>query len=54
MRQKSNILNSYYKGPRKKREKEAEHLFEEIVAENFPNLRKEKFMSRKHKESQTR
>lgn len=53
-RQKSNILNSHYKGLKKKREKEAEHLFEEIVAENFPNLRKERSMSRKHKEPQTR
>ena len=25
----------------KKREKEAEHLFEEIIAENFSNLEKE-------------
>ena len=31
----------HYKGPRRRREKEPEKLFEEIVAENFPNLVKE-------------
>ena len=28
-------------GPRRRREKQAENLFEELMAENFPNLRKE-------------
>ena len=35
----TNIL--YYMGPRKRREMGARILFEEIIAKNFPNLRKE-------------
>ena len=40
---------------KKKREKGAEKLFEEIIAENFPNLEKEATStSRKHREFQTK
>ena len=35
------------------REKGAENIFEDIIAENFPNLEKETSKSRKHRESQT-
>ena len=37
------------------REKRAENIFRDIIAENFPNVwkRKQTFMSRKHRESQT-
>ena len=35
------IINSYYRNPRRREEKGAEHLFQEITTENFPNLRKE-------------
>ena len=31
----------HYRGPRKTREKRAENLFEEIIAEKFSNLEKE-------------
>jgi len=31
----------YYRCPRRRREKRAENLFQEIIAENFPNLAKE-------------
>ena len=31
----------HYKSPRRRRGREAENLFEEIMAENFPNLEKE-------------
>lgn len=31
----------HYKGSRRTREKGAENLFEEMMAENFPNLGKE-------------
>lgn len=30
----------YYRNPRRREERKAENLFEEIVAENFPNLGK--------------
>ena len=44
-------MNQYlpYRGPRRKREKGSEKLFEEIIAENFPNMGKEivKIKSRK-------
>ena len=35
--------HSHYKGPRsrRKREKGPEKIFEDIIAENFPNMRKE-------------
>ena len=33
---------SYYRGPRRKRERERpEKIFEEIITENFPNMGKE-------------
>ena len=32
------------------REKETEKIFQEIIAENFPNMRKESLKSRKHNE----
>ena len=32
------------------REKETEKIFQEIIAENFPNMGKESFKSRKHSE----
>ena len=31
----------HYRGPRRRRKKEAEKIFEEIIAENFPNMGKE-------------
>ena len=39
----SNVLTFTLEGSQleKKREKEAEHLFEEIIAENFSNMGKE-------------
>ena len=30
----------HYRGPRRRRKKEAEKIFEEIIAENFPNMGK--------------
>ena len=33
--------HSHYRGPRRRREKGPEKIFEEIIAENFPNLGKE-------------
>ena len=36
-----------------KREKGHEKIFEEIIAKNFPNMRKETLKSRKHRESHT-
>ena len=44
--------NIYIRGvPEEKREKGAEGLFEEIIAENFPNWgRKQTFKSRKHRD----
>ena len=45
--------HSHYRGPRKRREKGPEKIFEEIVAENFPNMGKETLKSRKHRESHT-
>lgn len=53
-RQKSNTLNSHYKVPERKGRKKHNIYLKKIVAENFPNLRKERFMSRKYKEPQTR
>lgn len=39
----SNIFHSHYTSPEgEERKKGAENLFEEIMAENFPNLEKEK------------
>lgn len=36
-----NIITLYYRNPRRRRERKgAEHLFEKITAENFPNLGK--------------
>ena len=32
---------SNYRGPRRRREKGYEKIFEEIIAENFPNMEKE-------------
>ena len=32
--------HSYFRGPRRRREKGPEKIFEEIIAENFPNMRK--------------
>ena len=44
---------SHYRGPRRRREKEAEKIFEDIIAENIPNLGKETdIKSRKHRVSQ--
>ena len=31
----------YYRGPRRRREKGYEKIFEEIIVENFPNMEKE-------------
>ena len=31
----------YYRGARRRREKETEKIFQEIIAENFPNMGKE-------------
>ena len=36
------------------REKDIENIFEEIMAENFPNLKKQIFRYRKQRGSQTR
>ena len=33
--------HSYFRGPRRRREKGPEKIFEEIIAENFPNMGKE-------------
>ena len=33
--------HSNYRGPRKRREKVYEKIFEEIIVENFPNIEKE-------------
>ena len=33
--------HSHYRGPRNRREKGPEKIFEEIIAENFPNTGKE-------------
>ena len=33
----------HYRGTRRRREKEPEKVFEEIIAENFPNMAKESF-----------
>ena len=33
--------HSHYRGPRRRREKGPEKIFEEIIAENFPNMGKE-------------
>ena len=33
--------HSNYRGPRRKREKGYEKIFEEIIVENFPNMEKE-------------
>ena len=35
------------------RETEANSIFEDIIAKNFTNLRKETFRTRKHRKSQT-
>ena len=33
--------HSHYRGPRRRREREPEKIFEEIIVENFPNIGKE-------------
>ena len=33
--------HSHYRGPRNRREKGPEKIFEEIIAENFPNMENE-------------
>ena len=33
--------HSHYRGPRRRREKGSEKIFEEIIAEKFPNMGKE-------------
>ena len=33
--------HSHYRGPRRRREKEPEKIFEEIIVESFPNMGKE-------------
>ena len=33
--------HSYFRGPRRRREKGPEKIFEEIIAENFPNMENE-------------
>ena len=38
-----NAPTSYYRGARRRREKGTEKIFEEIIAENFPNVRKVPF-----------
>ena len=41
----------HYRSPRRRREKRAENLFREIMAENFPNLdKKKKSRSRKSRD----
>ena len=39
--QHSTHQHSHYRGPRRRREKGPEKIFEEIIAENFPNMGKE-------------
>ena len=36
-------------GPRRRREKGPEKIFEEIITENFPNIKKETLKFRKHR-----
>lgn len=38
-------------GPRRRKERWSEKIFEEITAINFPNMRKEAFKFRKQRES---
>lgn len=38
----------------KEREQGIENLFEEVMTENIPNLVKEKYKSRNHREAQTK
>ena len=33
--------HSHYRGPRRRRERGLEKIFEELIAENFPNMGKE-------------
>ena len=33
--------HSHYRGPRRRRERGLEKIFEEVIAENFPNMGKE-------------
>ena len=35
------LQHLYYRGVRRRREKGTEKIFEEIIAENFPNMGKE-------------
>ena len=44
--------HSYYMGPRRRRERGPKKTFEEIIAENFPNMGKEIVKSKKPRESQ--
>ena len=39
--QHSTHQHSHYRSPRRRRKKEPEKTFEEIIAENFPNMGKE-------------
>ena len=41
MGQQQVYQHSHYRGPRRRREKEVKNIFDEIMAENFPNLKKE-------------
>ena len=45
--------HSHYRGPRWRREKGAENVFEDITAENFSNLGKETDFQVQESESQT-
>ena len=43
-----------YMGPRRRREKEYEKIFEEIIVENFPSAEKEmSIKAKRHKEPHT-
>ena len=33
---------SHYRGPRRRKQKVVENVFDEVIAKNFPNLKKEK------------
>ena len=45
--------SSYSDSRRRRKKKGTERIFEEIVVENFPNMRKEIVESKKHRESLT-
>ena len=41
--------HSNYRGPRRRREKGYEKIFEKIIVENFPNMEKEIVKSKRHR-----